>query len=68
MQMEYEKQVFLKDVRPGEFVRRKRGARKTYTRGNYDRTYRTYSLEDWDDVGRAVNLKGTTLVWIGFDF
>jgi hypothetical protein len=62
------KRVKLKDVKRGEFVRRKPDALTTYTRGEYDRSSKTYSLEDWDDINREVFLKGTTLVYIGFEF
>jgi len=48
-------QMPLKDVPRGEFVRRKLDAKKTYTR-------------DWDDISRAVYLKGAALVWVGFEF
>tara|TARA_R110000796_G_C14210464_1_gene393182 strand:- start:230 stop:442 length:213 start_codon:yes stop_codon:yes gene_type:complete len=61
-------QMPLKDVPRGEFVRRKLDAKKTYTRGDYDRASRTYALDDWDDISRAVYLKGAALVWVGFEF
>jgi len=61
-------QMPLKEVPRGEFVRRKLDAKKTYTRGDYDRSSRTYSLDDWDDISRAVYLKGSALVWVGFEF
>ena len=61
-------QMPLKDVPRGEFVRRKLDAKKTYMRGDYDRSSRTYSLDDWDDISRAIYLKGSALVWVGFEF
>jgi hypothetical protein len=62
------RQVQLKDVKKGEFVRRKLDAKTTFTRGDYDKSSKTYELCDWEDINRAVYLKGTTLVWIGFTF
>ena len=61
-------QMKLRDVPRGEFVRRKLDARKTYTRGEYDRSAKRYQLDDWDDISRAVYLKGDSLVWVGFTF
>ena len=61
-------QMPLKDVPRGEFVRRKLDAKKTYTRGDYDRASRTYALDDCDDISRAVYLQGAALVWVGFEF
>lgn len=60
--------VALKDVKPGEFVVRKPGAKTVYTRGDYDRTSKTYALDDYDDFCRQVFLKGSTIVYVGFTF
>jgi hypothetical protein len=61
-------QIPLKDVPRGEFLRRKLDAKKTYTRGEYDRSYKRYRCDDWDDISRDIMLKGSQLVWVGFDF
>ena len=61
-------QIPLKDVRRGEFLRRKLDPKKTYTRGEYDRSYKRYRCDDWDDISRDIMLKGSQLVWVGFDF
>jgi hypothetical protein len=61
-------QVPLSKVPAGEYVRRKPDARATYVRGEYDRASRSYSLTDFDDIGREITLPGTSLVWIGFTF
>ena len=60
--------VLLKDVKRGDFVRRKADAKTTFTRGDYVRECKQYSLVDWEDINREVFLKGTTIVYIGFDF
>lgn len=62
------KQVLLKDVPRGEFIKRKADAKKVYTRGEYDRAEKRFICDDWDDISRAVYLKGSTPVFIGFDF
>ena len=55
----------VKDVRAGEFVKRKPGARKTYRVEGYDRTDRLYVLQDTDDISRSLSVKGSTLVYFG---
>ena len=61
-------QMPLKDVPCGEFLRCKLDAKKTYTRGEYDRSYKRYRCDDWDDISRDIMLKGPPLVGVGFDF
>ena len=60
--------VQLKDVKRGEFVRRKPDAKTTFIRGEYDREAKAYSLVDWEDINREVFLKGSTIVYINFEF
>lgn len=60
--------IQIKDVKKGDFVKRKPGAEKVYRRGEYDREAKKYALGDWDDISREILLKGDTLVYIGFDF
>jgi hypothetical protein len=62
------RQIALKDCPKGEFIRRKADAKKTFIRGDYDRTSKKYELTDFEDIGSSVQTRGTTLVWIGFDF
>jgi hypothetical protein len=68
MKIETVQQMLLRDVPRGELVRRKLDAKKTYTRGEYDRSYKRYRCDDWDDISRDIMLKGSQLVWVGFDF
>jgi hypothetical protein len=37
-------------------------------RGEYYRPERKFICDDWDDVGRDVALRGSTIVYIDFDF
>lgn len=60
--------IKLKDVKKGDFLRRNLKTLKTYTRGDYDRTYKKYRCDDWGDISRDILLKGNTVVYIGFDF
>ena len=60
--------VQLKDVKPGDFVVRKPGAKTVFTRGDYDKSTKTYALDDYNDHCRQVFLKGSTIVYIGFTY
>jgi hypothetical protein len=60
--------IKLCDVPNGTFIRRKPNAKTTYTRGTYDRTYRRYRCDHWDDISRSILLSGDTIVWIDFHF
>lgn len=55
-------------IKPGEYVRRKPDAQKTYKRGAYDRSTRTYELIDCDDICRTISVKATALLVVGFTY
>jgi hypothetical protein len=58
----------LSDLKRGEFFKRKADARKTYRKGDYDRSERKYEAMDEDDISRSIYLKGDVLVYVGFDY
>ena len=58
----------LSDLKHGEFFKRKADARKTYRKGDYDRSERKYEAMDEDDISRSIYLKGDVLVYVGFDY
>ena len=60
--------IEIEKVKKGEFLKRKPAAKKTYTRGDYDRTHSRYRIDDWDDISRDMLLSKGTLVWVGFTF
>ena len=63
------KEVRLRAVKKGEFIRRKPDAKTTFKRGDYVREdgWNRYSLIEWFG-DKEIFLKGTTKVWIGFTF
>jgi len=61
-------QIQVKNVSQGEFVRRKLDSKVTFTRGEYNRSFKRYCLDDWEDISRQIMLKRSTLVWVGFEF
>jgi len=60
--------VQLKDVKKGEYIKRKPDAKKVFTKGEYCRFDKKYSCDDWEDISRCIMLKGSTIVYVGFDF
>ena len=60
--------IALKDVKAGDFVVRKVGSNTVFTRGDYDRSTKTYALDDYNDHCRQVFLKGSTIVYVGFTY
>ncbi len=67
------KQIQLRDVRRGAFIRRPRTnqtveAAKTYRRGQYCRDIKRFECNDETDISHAIYLPGTTLVWVGFTY
>lgn len=62
-------QVQLKDLPKGEFFKRKADASKVYQRTDYNRVAKKYDCRDMLDCwGNGLQLKGTTVVFIGFDY
>lgn len=58
----------LRLVKPGDFIKRKPDAKTVYRKGDYDRATKTYTLVDTNDISRAIYLKATTPVVIGFTY
>lgn len=52
----------------GEFVQKKFGSSKYYTRGNYDRSSKNFELQDYYDINRYVYVKSGTLLYYDFGF
>ena len=60
--------VALKNVPAGEFLKRKPDSKKVYTRGEYDRSFKKYRINDFDDISRDMLVSGDMPVYIGFTF
>jgi hypothetical protein len=59
---------YLKDLALGVFFKRSETAAKVYTRGSYDRSIKRYCCGDESDISRELELKGTTVVFVGFEY
>ena len=58
----------LRDVKPGEYFKRKADARAVFVRGAYDRSSKRISATDFDDINRELLLKPAAIVFVGFTF
>ncbi len=61
------KYAMLKDVKKGDFIRRKPESKKTYKKGDYDQTSKKYCLVAWES-GEDIYLSGKTIVFIDFTY
>ena len=61
--------ALLKDLPKGEFFMRKADSKKVYQREEYNRESKKYNCTDMLDVwGSGLQLKGSTVVFIGFTY
>lgn len=58
----------LRDIKPGEYFKRKADARAVFVRGAYDRSSKRISATDFNDICRELLLKPDALVVVGFTF
>jgi hypothetical protein len=62
-------QVAIKDLPKGEFFKRKPDANKVYQRDTYNREAKKFDCTDTTDIwGNGLQLKGSTVVYVGFDY
>ena len=62
------KAMKLKDVKRGEYIKRKPDTNKVFTKGEYDREFKKYRCDDQDDISRDILLRGNTTVYVGFTY
>jgi len=61
--------ALIKDLPKGEFFKRKPDASKVYQREEFNRVSKKYNCRDMLDCwGNGLQLKGSTVVYIGFDY
>ena len=65
---DYQEERQLRDVKIGDYFRRKPDSKTVYIRGQYDRTEKDYSCINDMDMSKEIFLKGTTKVWVGFTY
>ena len=60
--------INLKNVKPGEYIKRKADAKTVYIKGSYDRASKCFELQDTEDMNRCVYVKADKPVFIGFTY
>ena len=60
--------ITIKNVKPGDFVKRKADSKAVYIKGAYDRTTKSFELIDTDDINKVVYVKSDKIVFIGFTY
>ena len=62
------KVIELRKLKEGEYFKRKSDAKKEYIRGHYNRKNdfgpASFSCTDSDDIGRCIELKPSTIVYV----
>ena len=58
----------IKELKKGEFFKRKEDSKRVYIRGDYIRSERRYECQAFDDINQFITLKPDTKVFIGFTF
>ena len=60
--------ITLKSVKPGDYVKRKADSKAVYIKGDYDRTTKSFELQDTEDMNRFVYIKADKPVYVGFTY
>lgn len=61
-------EIAVKNVIDGDYVKRKADAKTVYIRCGYDRSTKTYCLQDTEDMNRCIYIKSNKTVFVGFDY
>jgi hypothetical protein len=60
--------ITLRNVKPGDYVKRKADSKAVYIKGDYDRTTKSFELQDTEDMNRFVYIKADKPVYVGFTY
>ena len=58
----------IKNLKKGEFIKRKEDSQQVYIKGDYDRTTKSYSCIAYDDINKEIFIKANKKVFYGFTF
>lgn len=58
----------IKDLKKGEFFKRKADSKEVYIKGDYDRSSKSYCCTSFYDINKWVFIKADKLVYVGFTF
>ena len=58
----------LRNVKPGEYIKRTAEAKAVYIKGAYNKSSKSFSCTDCEDISREVFIKADKQVFIGFTY
>ena len=58
----------IKNLKKGEFIKRKEDSTQVYIKGDYDRATKRYSCIAYDDINKEIFIKANKKVFYGFTF
>jgi hypothetical protein len=60
--------IAIKNVKRGDYIKRKADALTVYVRGDYDRASKSYCCHAFDDISKSIYIKASKPVFVGFTF
>ena len=60
--------IALKNVKPGDYVKRKADSKAVYVKRDYDRTTKSFCLVDVEDINRCIYVKADKPVVVGVTY
>ena len=61
-------QTQIKNLKKGEFIKRKADSQQVYIKGDYDRQSKSFSCIAYDDINKEIFIKADKIVFYGFTF
>jgi hypothetical protein len=61
-------QTTIRNIKTGEYFKRKPDAKTVYVKGQYDRATKSFSAIDTEDISREIFIKASKPVFVGFDY
>lgn len=58
----------IKELKKGEFLKRKADSNRVYIKGDYDRASKSFSCIAYDDINQEIFIKADKIVFVGFIF
>jgi len=61
-------QQAIRDIKAGEYFKRKADSKTVYIKGYYDRASKSFAAIDTEDISRGIFIKASKPVFVGFDY
>lgn len=58
----------IRELKKGEFLKRKPDAKEVYIKGDYDKASKSFCCVAYSDINKWVFIKATKRVFVGFTF